>query len=69
MTDVATVAELKDFLPPGTHLGDKTPYQIIPMEYQGWVLLIFMAIGAIAIIYSLFIINRGINQRQDGRNG
>lgn len=70
MTDIATVEELKDFLPPGTLLpGEKTPYQLLPLEYQGWFLLIFIFVGTIAIVYGLYIVNQGINQKQDGKNG
>ena len=31
------------------------PPQIIPYEYQGWLMIIFLLFGIIAILYSLYL--------------
>jgi len=36
-----------------------TPPQFIPVEYQGWLLLIFMIISFIMIIYAFYLIVTG----------
>jgi len=33
-----------------------TPSQLIPVEYQGWILLICFVIGSIAVLYALHLI-------------
>jgi hypothetical protein len=34
------------------------PHQLIPMQYQGWLLLAFLLFGTIAVCYGLYIVAR-----------
>lgn len=38
------------------YVNETMPYQIIPLEYQGWAFLIFAAVGIAFLLYGIYMI-------------